>query len=112
MKYTTPIICDRNRNLEKDWYVEFYFKEKRYQIKSGNKYGIKGTPRKIKLRKQRQIYFQQLQQVIHTRLKEGWNPTGQAEINTISDALLFAVSQKKMMTEMLTKEYVKDTPAR
>lgn len=105
MRYTKPVICNRKGDLTKSWYVEFYFLEKRYKIKSGQSFGVKGSGNRMKDRRSRTLYFQNLVQVISDQLKDGWSPDGQREIKTIQEGLEFALSQKKGTSESNYLDY-------
>jgi integrase len=77
-KYTYPEIKNRNGDLTKAWYIEFYHdhpttkEPERFQIKSGQSLGIKinGAGNRSKSKKERMEYFQNLQSELIRQLPE------------------------------------------
>ena len=103
-----PVICNRNGNLSKRWYVEFYYKDSEGGIKRSQ---IRGGGNRIKSKKGRQLYFQSLVKEIQEKLNSGWQPNekkkGNEDVKNIEDALLYALARKKHLAKKTYNDYRK-----
>ncbi len=112
--YSYPILCDRKKDLSKSWYIEFYFQKtanserKRVIIKSGKRFGMQLDGNRLKNKKQRQSYFNDLLKIISSRLNEGWDPFDtfeEVEAINCMEALDYALSLKKNVSYQTFKDY-------
>lgn len=102
MNFTEPIIRNRKGDTKKPWYIEFEIENKRIRIKSGKEFGVTGKGNRTQDKRQRQVYFQDLQQAIKKALKEGWSPIKQKSNTTITEALKIALTEKRKTNSKTT----------
>ncbi len=107
-KFTEPIVCNRDGDLTKKWYVEFYFLKRRFQIWSGKNFGIKQSGNLIENKKERIIYFQNLATILQKKLKSGWSPIPKSETDQELNAeklILKAIQFKSYTSKENFKNY-------
>lgn len=109
-KYTIPVIRDRDGDLSKKWYVEFYFLNpntgnmQRHQMTSGKTWGISGAGHKAPKKKERLQYFQELAHCITQQLANGWTPQPELQTQTqhetgiMAKALQYAAKELRPRT--------------
>ena len=104
MRYTEPIIKNKNGDIQKPWHIEFEFDEVRIRAKTGKMFNIKiqGKGNRSNNKKDRQIYFQNLRSAIKKKLKEGWKPVPDQFDLTIIEGLDYALKVKKQETKSTT----------
>lgn len=105
-RYTKPVVCDRNGNLEGRWYVEYYFDGKRYQVYSGKSLGIEGKGNRTKNKRERKLYFQDVAKALLTKLKNGWSPVPSEKYDySVEELLLKGIILKNSDSKETNKEY-------
>lgn len=107
-RYTVPVLCERNCDLTKSWYVYFYWKDPSSGVLRKSPFQLKAGINRYFTIKERRERGEALCQYLLEKLKRGWDPVTDSyphpealDINylpllTLIEAMDFARSKKEL----------------